>query len=250
MMRVSRAQNLPTATDKARSIGREFHEGWRYVGEFKTVRNVLLLLALICLMGMPYTVLLPIFATRILHGGPKTLGWLMSSVGVGAVIGALFVAARKSVVGLGRNLCIAAAIFGAGLMAFALSRVFWLSVLLLVVTGFGFVTQLSGSNTLIQTVVDDKMRGRVMSFYTMAFFGTTPFGSLLAGVCASRFGADWTLFGGGAACVLGAAWFAATLPALRKEIRPIYQRLGILTDPDQANLSTTAPPVQNSGTPV
>ena len=250
MMRVDKSQNLPTASDKARSILREFQEGWVYVGEFKTVRNVLLLLGLICLMGMPYTVLLPLFATRVLHGGAKTLGWLMSSVGVGAVIGALVVAARKSVVGLGRNMAMAAAIFGIGLIAFSLSHLFWLSMILLMVTGFGFITQLASSNTLIQTVVDDKMRGRVMSYYTMAFFGTTPFGSLLAGVCASRFGASWTLLGGGVICVAAAVWFAANLPSLRRELRPIYQRMGILPPSELEEAGLAPAPIQNSGAPA
>lgn len=250
MMRVDQSQNRPIATDKARSILGEFREGWKYVGEFKTVRNVLLLLGLICLMGMPYTVLLPLFATRVLHGGAKTLGWLMSSVGVGAVIGSLVVAARKSVIGLGRVMATAAVIFGVGLTAFSLSHIFWVSMLLLMVTGFGFVTQLASSNTLIQTVVEDKMRGRVMSFYTMAFFGTTPFGSLLAGVCASKFGAAWTLCGGGALCVVGGAWFAATLPALRQELRPIYKRMGILPAAELEAVGLAPAPIQNSGAPV
>ena len=161
---------------------------------------------------MPYTVLMPIFASTVLHGGPHTLGFLMAATGVGALCGALFLARAASVLGLGRVIADQAALFGAGLIGFSLSRVLWLSLLLLVVTGVGFMVQMAASNTLLQTLVDDDKRGRVMSFYTMAFMGITPFGSLLAGGLAHRIGAPHTLLFGGVGCLVAAAWFASLLP--------------------------------------
>src|SRR5262245_26907342 len=179
---------------------------------------------------MPYTVLMPVVANDVLHGGPNTLGVLMAASGVGALIGAIFLAAKKTVLGLGKFIPMMAAAFGAGLIAFSFSRVLWLSVALMVVTGMGFMVQMAVSNTVLQTIVDEDKRGRVMSFYMMAFMGTAPFGSLLAGVVAERIGSPRTLLGGGIGCVIGAIWFATTLPALRRDVRPIYVRIGILPE--------------------
>jgi MFS family permease len=208
----------------------QFREGWSYVSGFPPIRNVLLLLALVSLVGMPYTVLMPVFANEILHGGPNTLGLLMAASGVGALTGALFLAARRSVLGLGKFIPLSAAMFGAGLIAFSFSRLLWLSLLLMVITGLGFMVQMAVSNTVLQTIVDEDKRGRVMSFYTMAFMGTAPFGSLLAGSAAERIGAPYTLMLGGLGCILGALWFAKTLPDLRRDVRPIYVRIGILPE--------------------
>jgi MFS family permease len=208
----------------------ELRQGWSYVASSPPIATILLLLALVSLVGMPYTVLMPIFASTVLHGGPHTLGFLMAATGVGALLGAVHLASRQSVLGLGRLIPATAALFGIGLVGFALSRWLWLSLLLLVVTGLGFMVQMAASNTLLQTLVDDDKRGRVMSFYTMAFMGTAPFGSLLAGSLAHRFGAPATLVGGGIGCILGALWFARSLPALRDQVRPIYRRLGILPE--------------------
>jgi MFS family permease len=177
---------------------------------------------------MPYTVLMPVFASKVLHGGPHTLGFLMAATGVGALLGAIFLANRRSVLGLGRIVPMMSALFGAGLIGFSLSRVLWLSLPLLMITGVGFMVQMSASNTLLQTLVDDDKRGRVMSFYTMAIMGVTPFGSLLAGSLAHRFGAPHTLLVGGIGCILAAAWFASLLPRLRERVRPIYIEKGIL----------------------
>jgi len=179
---------------------------------------------------MPYTILMPVIANDVLHGGPNTLGLLMAASGVGALVGAMFLAARKSVLGLGKFIPITAAAFGAGLVAFSFSRVIWLSLLLMVVTGLGFMVQMAVSNTVLQTIVEEDKRGRVMSFYTMAFMGTAPFGSLLAGTVAERIGAPHTLLFGGIGCILGALWFAQSLPALRRDVRPIYVRIGILPE--------------------
>jgi MFS family permease len=181
-------------------------------------------------MGMPFTVLMPIFAGNVLHGGPHTLGFLMGSVGVGALLSAAYLAARRTVVGLGRVVAISAALFGIGLIAFAFSRFLWLSMLLLLVAGAGMMQQMAGSNTILQTIVDDDKRGRVMSFYSMAITGMIPFGSLLAGLLASRISAPGAVMVGGSCCLLGAAWFARQLPSLRVMVRPIYIRLGILPE--------------------
>lgn len=210
------------------NLFRQFREGWNYIVGFRPIRNMLLLLALMSLVGMPYTVLMPIFASDILGGGPYTFGWLMAASGVGALIGALFLAARKTVLGLGKFIPAMAGVFGAGLIAFSFSRVLWLSLLLRVVTGLGFMAQMAVSNTLLQTIVEEDKRGRVMSFYTVAVMGTMPFGSLLAGAVAARIGAPHTLLISGICCIAGALWFAKTLPSLRRDVRPIYVKKRIL----------------------
>lgn len=212
------------------NIFQQLREGWTYAANFAPIRNILVLLALVSLVGMPYTVLMPVFANDVLHGGPNTLGLLMAASGVGALIGALFLAARKSVLGLGKFIPSTAAVFGLGLIAFSFTRVLWLSLSLMVVTGLGFMIQMATSNTVLQTIVEEDKRGRVMSFYTMAFMGTAPFGSLLAGSVAERIGAPHTLLLGGIGCILGALWFAQSLPALRREVRPIYVKTGILPE--------------------
>jgi MFS family permease len=206
----------------------ELREGWAYVAGSAPIRTILLLLALVSLVGMPYTVLMPVFASTVLHGGPHTLGFLMAATGVGALLGALFLANRRTVLGLGKIIPIAAALFGAGLIGFSLSRVLWLSMVLLMFTGLGFMVQMASSNTLLQTLVDDDKRGRVMSFYTMSIMGITPFGSLLAGGLAHRIGTPHTLFLCGVGCIAGALWFTLLLPRLRERVRPIYVQMGIL----------------------
>jgi MFS family permease len=208
----------------------QFKEGWVYAFGFRPIRSIITLLALTSLVGAPYSVLMPIFAGQILGGGPHTLGFLMTASGCGALLGALWLAARKSVLGLSRVIYLSSAIFGIGLIAFSLSRVLWLSVPCLVVTGFGFMTQLASSNTVLQTIVDDEKRGRIMSFYMMAFLGTAPFGSLVAGTLSARIGAPHTLFLGGIGCIAGALWFASERPAFREAIRPIYVTMGILPE--------------------
>lgn len=215
---------------RARRMLHELAEGVHYAFGFAPIRAVLLLLALVSLMGMPYTVLMPIIAARTLHGGANTLGWLMSATGVGALCGAVYLAGRRSVLGLGRVIVIATSTFGVGLIAFGLSRALWLSLALMVLAGAGFMIQMASSNTVIQTIVREEMRGRVMAFYTMAFMGTAPFGSLLAGALASRIGAPATIAVGGGACLLGAFAFARKLPALRREVRPIYVERGLLPE--------------------
>ncbi len=208
----------------------ELREGWQYVTGFAPVRDVLLLLCVASLMGMPYMVLMPIFAGRILHGGPHTLGFLMGSTGVGALTGAVILAARKSVLGLGRVIPLAALAFGAGLISFAFSRWLWLSLVLMFIVGLGMMQQMASSNTILQTITPDDRRGRVMSYYTVAIVGMAPFGSLLSGWLAARIGAPLALAIGGAACVAGAGAFALRLGRIRTLVRPIYVRLGIVPE--------------------
>jgi MFS family permease len=224
MMRI----HAPVVKRKAASTLSELKAGWTYVSEFVPVRTILLLFAVISFMGIPFVVLMPIFAANVLHGGAHTLGFLMGAMGVGALMSALSLAARKSVRGLVRMIPLAAAVFGVGLIGFGLSRWFWLSMIMVLVAGMGMMQIMAGSNTVIQTIVSEDKRGRVMSYYTMAFMGMAPFGSLLAGTMADKFGAPWTVVFSGLAVLLGAAWFMTQLPAVRREIRPIYLEMGIL----------------------
>jgi MFS family permease len=223
-----RLKPLPGRAAVTSSMAAQLKEGWAYVSGFAPVRTILLLFALVSLMGIPYVVLMPIFAVQVLHGGPHTLGWLMGASGVGAMISAFSLAVRKTVLGLGRMIPIAAISFGAGLILFGLSRVMWFSMLMMLLTGFGMMQGMAASNTIIQTVVPEDRRGRVMSYYTLAFVGMAPFGSLLGGGLAHKLGAPHTLVVTGTVVVLGGLWFATRLNTMREEIRPIYQAMGIL----------------------
>jgi MFS family permease len=224
------AMRLPVSQVKRTpaSMAHELHEGWTYVTGFLPVRNILLLFAVVSLMGMPVVVLMPVFAARVLHGGPHTLGFLMGAMGVGALASALSLAARRSVRGLIRMIPIAALVFGVGLIGFGLSHWFWLSMIAVLVGGMGMMQGMAASNTIIQTLVSEDMRGRVMSYYTMAFMGMSPFGSLLAGSMASAFGAPIAVIVTGSVVLLGAAWFFTRLPSIRHVIRPIYREMGII----------------------
>ena len=209
----------------------ELHHGWKYVLQSIPIRSALLLVAIVSTAGTPYTVLMPAIAAQVLHGGPNTLGLLMTATGVGALSGALYLAQRESVVGLGRIIMWASAVFGIGLVMFAMTTSLWLALLVLAVAGCGFMIHLAATNTVLQTIVEERLRGRVMSFYTMAFFGTVPIGSLLGGILADRYGAPKTVFLSGIVCLVGSAWFAYKLPAIRAVVRPIYHERGILTVP-------------------
>lgn len=226
LMRIVRTPRPTTKTH----IRQDLVEGFRYAFHFAPIRSVLLLAALVSVVGMPYMVLMPIFASQVLHGGPHTLGFLMAATGVGALAGAVTLTLRKSVLGLGKVLGWSAILFGLSLIGFGLSRWFWLSMILLVPTGFGMMRQIAGSNTILQTIVDEDKRGRVMSFYSMAFLGMTPFGSLLAGLLGGKIGAPATLMVCGIAVIAGGAWFFHELPKVRALTKPIYQRLGILPE--------------------
>ncbi len=233
-----RVLHRPRAPVRKRML-HELGDGVRYAFGFSPIRAMLLLVALLGVAGMPYTVLLPVIASRTLGGGPHTLGFLMGSMGIGALAGALYLASRTTVVGLGRLIPLAAGLFGGGLIGLGLSRSLPLSLGLMVVTGVGFMVHMAATNTLIQTLVREEMRGRVMAFYTVAFMGMAPFGSLLAGAVAAHLGAPQTVLAGGVACVLGAIVFAFQLPALRAVIRPIYVQQGILPEVAQGLGSTT-----------
>jgi MFS family permease len=194
-------------------------EGFRFVRHTAPIRALLLLLGLVSLVAMPYTVLMPIFAARVLHGGARSLGILMGATGVGALLGALTLATRTGVQGLGRWVTLSCAGFGIMLIAFSLSRFLWLSAALLVPVGFCMMLQMSSSNTLIQAMVPDHLRGRVMSVYSMMFMGMAPFGALLGGALAQRLGAPITVMIGAVAAVGGAILFGTHLPAMRGEAR-------------------------------
>jgi MFS family permease len=222
-------QIIPKKKEKQRTpLWQGIKEGYRYAFGFVPIRSLLLMLALISFMGMPYTVLMPVFAGKILHGGPQTLGFLLGATGVGALTGAIFLASRRSILGLGRIVVIASSLFGIGLIGFSLSHFFWLSMVMMIPTGFGMMVQMTATNTLLQTIVDEDKRGRVMSFYAMAFMGMVPFGSLFAGSLASRIGAPMTTMIGGIFCILGSVLFAKKLPSLRAMVRPIYAEKGII----------------------
>jgi MFS family permease len=224
----------------AASMLEQLQEGWSYVTGFRPIRTILTLFAVVSLMGMPFVVLMPIFASQVLHGGPHTLGYLMAASGVGALVSALSLALRKSVRGLTTMIQISAALFGTGLILFGLSRNLALSLVLMLFVGFGMMQGLAASNTVIQTLVPEDKRGRVMSYYTMAFVGMAPFGSLLAGALAHRFGAPHAVMITGACCVAASAWFTTQLPAVRAVMRPIYVELGILQDPAEPILEDPA----------
>ncbi|PWB74928.1 MFS transporter, partial [candidate division GN15 bacterium] len=210
------------------SIAHHLKEGIRYAWEFKPIRDIILLLSVVSLMAMPYIVLMPIFARDVLKSGPNTLGFLMASVGVGALVGSGIMASRKSVRGLTRIIPMAAALFGAGLVAFSFSRFLPLSLILMAVAGVGMMLNMNSCNAVLQTIADEDKRGRIMSFYAVAFRGMLPFGSLMAGSFAAWMGAPYTLMIGGLCCILGALLFARQLPAIRKAVRPIYVQQGII----------------------
>jgi MFS family permease len=211
------------------NVWQRLKEGFIYAFGFPPIRAILLLLALFSFMGMPYTVLVPIFATKILHGGADTLGFLMAASGVGALIGGIYLSSRQTVIGLGKVIAFSPAILGIGLVIFSQSRILWLSLLMMLIVGCASILQIASSNTFLQTIVEDDKRGRLMSWYTMSFLGILPFGNLAAGALASRIGAPDTIMIGGFCCVLGSLVFAKQLPELRRLIRPIYTKIGLIS---------------------
>lgn len=202
----------------SKAVFKEFKEGFAYTFGTVPIKYTILLLALVSLMGMPYTVLMPVFAKEILHGGSHTFGFLMGASGLGALSGALYLASRKNVLGIDKIIPTASLIFGTGLILFSFSRFFPLSLVLLVITGLGMMLQMASTNTMLQTVVEDEKRGRVMSFYTMAFMGTAPFGSLIAGSAGKVIGVPYTIMIGGIACIMGALVYMRKLPEISKAL--------------------------------
>jgi MFS family permease len=223
-MRLKTAETVRPATGLVEGL----REGWNYVSTFRPVRSVLLVFGLMALVGYPYTVLLPLIAAQVLHGGADTLGWLTAASGIGALASGLSLTFRKTVVGLTRMLQIAATLLGVGLVLLGFSHTLWISLGLMLVIGFGMMQGPTISNTIIQTLVPEDKRVRVMSYYTAAYFGTAPFGSLMAGAIAERFGALHTVMVTGTCCLAGALWFTMELPKMRAVMRPIYQKMGLL----------------------
>lgn len=234
-----RVQPRPRAASSPRVLA-ALREGAAYAASSPPIRALLILLALVSLTGSPYLVLAPLFAAEVLAGGPHTLGLLIGSSGTGALCGAVWLASRGSVLGLGRALVASGALLGLGLVGFALSRSLWLSMALLFAVGAGMMVSLGATNTILQTLVDEDKRGRVMGLYAMAFFGMAPFGNLAAGALAERFGAPATMLVCGALTLVGIAIFARMLPELRRQVRPIYQRLGILPEIAEGLQQTSA----------
>ncbi len=216
--------------DPADTVLHRLKEGFGYAFGFPPIRAILLLMALVSLVGMPYTVLAPIFATNILHGGPQTLGFLMASSGFGALVSAVYLSSRRTIVGLGKIIAIAPTAFGVALIAFALSKVLWLSLLAMFVLGGSLILQSTSSNTILQTIVEEDKRGRVLSLYTIAFVSMATFGNLFAGSLASRIGAPYTLVISGVICIAASIYFSRQLPALRRSVLPIYDRMGLLPE--------------------
>jgi MFS family permease len=225
-MRVKEEPGEPPQTGPVQ----ELIEGVRYAIGFPPIRTVLVLVAIVSLVGLPYAVLMPIFAAETLHGGAHTLGLLMTAPGVGALVGTVYLATRKSIYGAGFRVTVGAIAFGAGLICTGLARQQWVALLGLAVVGLGMIVQLATSNTVLQTIVEDDKRGRVMSLYTTAFMGIAPFGSILGGAVGNRIGVPATFVLGGAFCVIGAADFARRIPALRPMVLPIYRRKGIIPE--------------------
>jgi Bacterial protein of unknown function (DUF894). len=220
---------------------RELKEGFNYTFGFLPIKHIIILLAIINLMGSSYQVLMPVLAKEVLHGGSDTFGFLMAAAGFGALIGAAYLASRESVLRLGRIIPSAATIFGAGLVALAFTNIIPVTMGLMFIIGFGLMLNTASCNTILQTITSDQMRGRVMSFYTMAIMGTAPFGSLLAGSLARLIGTQYTILIGGVSCIAGALVFYNKLPRLKTIVKPIYDRLA-LNPQDEAEIPVSSHP--------
>jgi MFS family permease len=218
-------KKMPTITG---SPLERIKDGFNYAFGCPPIRAILLLSAIVSFLGMQYTVLVPVFADKILQGDAQTLGFLMAASGVGAISGGIYLVTRTTVVGLGKLIILGPALLGMGLIVFALSRYLPLSLIAMLFIGLGTILQIASGNTVLQTIVDDDKRGRVMSIYTMSFLGVVPFGNLLGGTLADRIGVTPTLIFAGSACLLGSFYFSRQLPALGKIVREIYHRKGII----------------------
>jgi MFS family permease len=209
---------------------RGIRDGFSYAFDFMPIRYILILLGLVSLAGMPYLVLMPVFAKDVLHGGPQTLGFLLGASGIGALIGALVIASRASVVGTNKLLSIGTLVFGASLVGFSFSTSVVLSFILMVFTGFHMILVMVSSNIMLQTIAEEDKRGRIISLYVLALMGTAPFGSLLAGIAANHIGAPNTLLAGGIVCILASLFFYLKLPTIRAQVQPIYRQLGLIEE--------------------
>ena len=213
------------------SVVLQLKEGFFYALNFMPIRTILMLLSVMSLVAGGVQALMPVFARDIFHGGSKTLGILMAASGLGALTGAIYLAGRRNVLGLSKVIAATAAIFGVGVLVFSRTSVLMIAIPILLFSGFGMMVQMASSNIILQTIVEEDKRGRVMSFYTMAFMGLSPFGSLFSGVLAARIGVNNTLLWGGLFCIIAAIAFALQLPTLRGFIRPVYIKKGIIPDP-------------------
>jgi MFS family permease len=236
-------RNREQQTGKAAMLVKELKEGLEYTFGFPPIKHLILLLALVNLMGMSYTVLMPVFAKEVLHGGSHTYGFLMGASGLGALVASLFLASRETVVRMGRIIPAAACLFGAGLAILSFSKINSIALLMMVIIGVGLMLHTSASNIIIQTVTDDDMRGRVMSFYTMAIMGTNPFGSLLAGALEKIIGTPGTIFASGLVCIAGAIAFYRNLPELKTLVHPVYVKMGIIPEVASGMLAASDPSV-------
>jgi MFS family permease len=228
---------------------KELKDGFNYTFGFSPIRYLILLLAVVSLMGASFQLLMPVFATEILHGSSSTFGFLMGGAGMGALLGALFLASRETVIKLGRVIPAAAGLFGSGLVLLSFTRHLPFSLVLTVMTGLGLMVHIASSNTILQTIIDDDKRGRVMSFYTMAIMGTAPFGSLIAGSLAKIIGTPLTMLSGGLSCILGAFIFYRKLPELKKTVRPVYIRMGLIPEVVSGIQSASEPGIGQNGFP-
>jgi MFS family permease len=224
---------------------KDMKEGFNYIFGFTPIRDIILLLALVSLMGASYQVLMPVYAKEILNGGSHTYGFLMGAVGLGALAGAIYLASREAVIKLGRIIPLSATFLSVGLIILSFNRWFSFSLILMMFVGLGMMVNTAASNTILQTITDDDKRGRVMSFYTMSFMGTAPFGSLLAGWLAKTLGTPITLMIGGVACLTGALVFYKRLPELREIIRPVYIRMGIIPEVAKGLQSASEPAIRS-----
>jgi MFS family permease len=211
-------------------LWQDLQEGYSYAFGFAPIRYILLQVGLMSFMGLSYVVLMPIFARDILQGGPHTLGFLMAASGIGALIGSIYLASRRTILGLGRLIAYASGIFGIGIIAFSLSKMLIVSLCMMFMMGFGMIVQMASSNTILQSIVEEDKRGRVMSIYATAFIGMAPLGNLFTGALASWIGAPDTLIISGATCIIGSLIFALKLPQIRKQVRPIYIKMGVISE--------------------
>jgi MFS family permease len=211
----------------------QLREGFFYALNFMPIRTILMLLSAISMVSGGVQALMPVFARDIFHGGSRALGLLTAASGLGALIGAIFLAGRKNVLGLSRIIAVAATTFGVAIVIFSRTSLLMVGMPILLFAGFGMMVQMASSNIILQTIVEEDKRGRVMSFYTMAFMGLSPFGSLFSGVLATRIGSDNTLLWGGIFCIIAAIVFALQLPRLRSFVRPVYIQKGIIPEPVQ-----------------
>lgn len=238
--------NLKETIIKEKKILKDLREGLTYVFGFAPIKYIIILLTISSLMGMSYSTLMPIFAKDILHGDSRTYGFLMGAAGFGALLGALYLASMEKVLKLGRIVPAAAFLFGISLVIISFTRVFSLSLLLMVFIGMGLMLQNAASNTILQTITDDDKRGRVMSFYTMSIIGTAPFGSLLAGFLARTIGTPVTILIGGTASIAGALFFLYKLPSLRIIVQPLYSKMGIIREV-ASGIQTASEPTVKTG---